>query len=56
MKHYGIWIEQTGQWAVFSDGRVFWTTSKMVAQIQLQGLFLDDAVKGARVEEFPEAE
>jgi len=41
MKHYGIWItipkrKAGGAWMVDGEGRIFWTTSKAVAEAQLE--------------------
>lgn len=42
MTHYGIWVKTTEQWAVFSDGRVFWTTSLVVAEVQMMQMIDKD--------------
>jgi hypothetical protein len=37
VKHYGIWIthERGGGWMIDVNGMIFWTTSRAVAEAQL---------------------
>jgi hypothetical protein len=36
MKHYGIWCIEVGGWMMDRNGMIFWTTSKAVAEAQLE--------------------
>jgi len=35
MKHFGIWCVEPATWLVNSEGEIFWTTSKAVAEAML---------------------
>jgi len=35
MKHYGLWNEEIKAWMMDSNGIIFWTSSSVVAQAQL---------------------
>jgi hypothetical protein len=48
-KVWGIWIPSIKKWVCFTNGAIFWTTSRAVARIQLE----DFRSKEARVRAFP---
>ena len=33
--HYGIRSAESGEWLQFDNGQIFWTTSRAIAQAQL---------------------
>ena len=36
MKHFGLWHPETKGWVRDGEGNIFWTTSRAVAEAQLE--------------------